>query len=138
MKDFAIFLIAALCLPCVANGADQWHAFVKLPHNSKSKVEGAVGSALGPLGFQRDTASAKQHPINLLRDLVAMYEAGTYADASIFEASGSNCFYIVVENFDEARTGLVKASKVAVQRSLRDSFGKSVAFFSDTQCTHAL
>ena len=97
-----------------------------------------MGSALAPLGFQRDTISVKQHPINLLRDLVAMYKAGTYADASIFGASGSSCFYIVVENFDEARTGLVKASKAAVQRSLRGSFGKSVAFFSDTQCTHAL
>lgn len=133
----AVLLMSPHALLAAGEWRDEIHVFVALPATSNDAVANAIESALAPLKFKRDRESQTQHPINLLKDLVAIYEAGTYANASVFQAMGEHCFYISVNNYGGEHADLSTQARAEIEKKLRASFG-DIAFFSDTNCKNAL
>ena len=117
---------------------EESHFFVALPQASNMAVASQVASALAALQFKEDDQASMRHPVSLLTDLIATYEAETYASASVFRATGRQCFYISVENYSEEHAGLSTQARKAVERNLRAAFGDSIEFFSDTNCKDAV
>jgi hypothetical protein len=141
MRAIVAILIVIIAQSCPADANEGWRDaaqfFASVSNRDNAAVGAAMDAAISPLQFRRDV-SARQHPTNLLRGLVAAYAAGTFADAQVFEASRPGCFYIHVENYDKTRVGLAAEVRTAIERGFRASFGQDVAFFTDSQCSHSL
>jgi hypothetical protein len=126
---------------CAADANEGWRDAVQfsasVSKRDNAAVVAAMDAAVSPLQFRHDV-SARQHPTNLIRGLVAAYAADTFADAQLFEGSRPGCFYIHVENYDKTRVGLAAAVRTAIERGFKASFGQDVAFFADSQCSQAV
>lgn len=141
MRAIVTILLLVISQSYAAGAIEGWRDaaefFAAVSQRDNAAVGAAMDAAVSPLQFRPDV-SARQHPANLVSGLVAAYVAGTFADAHLFEASRPGCFYIHVENYDKNRVGLAAVVRTAIERGFRASFGQDIAFFTDSECSHAL
>jgi hypothetical protein len=111
--------------------------YATVANASDASIIAEGDAALAPLGFHRDSKGTT-YPGNLVPGIFASYKAGNSVAAMIVEGSRPGCIVFAATNYDVHSAGLVKSAAAAIEARFRKSFGNSLTFFSDSNCSHAL